>query len=208
MIAALTSYGLFVKEGKGYLRVSDRTVSMIELDKGSQERAEAFKAAAFEPNIFGQIHADFGETLPKEGGFKHYLIKKGFLPTAADEIIRVYQDNRGLVNEEVEAYDAPMSTPSGQINVRHREGGVRATDTREAENLFESPANGRELRFNISRGTGAIVIFTGGDVTQEAIDKLSRMLELQKDTFPTQDDLQTLEDYAASKISLEPDTDS
>jgi hypothetical protein len=76
---------------------------------------------------------------------------------------------------------------------------------REGAVPLASATRGNELRFNISRGTQAIVVFTGGDVTQEAIDKLSRMLELQKDTYPTEEDLQTLEDYAQGKIKLEPE---
>lgn len=46
----------------------------------------------------------------------------------------------------------------------------------------------KRLRFNISRNSEAQVIFTG-EVTQEAIEKLAALLALQKDTFPTQAEL-------------------
>jgi len=49
---------------------------------------------------------------------------------------------------------------------------------------------GKQLRFNISRNSEAHVIFSG-PVTQEAIDKLAKLLELQKDTFPTKEELET-----------------
>ena len=54
------------------------------------------------------------------------------------------------------------------------------------------PIDGKELRFNISRDSEAQVIFRG-PVTQEAIDKLAKMLELQKDTFPTTEELSAKE---------------
>jgi hypothetical protein len=44
------------------------------------------------------------------------------------------------------------------------------------------------MRFNILRDSEAQVIFTGA-VTQEGIDRLAKLLELQKDTFPSQAEL-------------------
>jgi hypothetical protein len=47
----------------------------------------------------------------------------------------------------------------------------------------------RELKLNISRDTQARVIFTG-PVTQEAVEKLAALLDMQKDTFPTKAELE------------------
>jgi hypothetical protein len=51
---------------------------------------------------------------------------------------------------------------------------------------------GTELRFKISRNSEAHVSFTG-QVTQEAIEKLAALLDLQKDSFPTRAELEEMD---------------
>jgi hypothetical protein len=209
LIATLRRYGLLVQEGKGLLRISQRAVSILELGRGDEERLTAFKDAAFDPVLFSQLYNDFGERLPKDENLKHYLIKKEFLPKAAEEIIRVYRANLELVNEEGQAHNAAMTphTAGPQHSVaraeRERNEIDRSFLSKAAADLAvlgaAVPGSGKQLRFNISRDSEAQVIFTG-PVTQEAIEKLAALLQLQKDTFPTQEELQLLEANSQGKL--------
>jgi hypothetical protein len=193
VLATLRRYGLLVPEGKGQVKVSDRAVAILVLPEHDPERNEAIRQAAFEPALFSELHNDFPGPLPSDSALKHYLIKKGFMPKAAEEIIHVYKANLELVEEQGSEYNAPMPTEiSPQHSVARAELN-RIFASKTASDLaalgVPIPRDGKELRFNISRGSEAQVIFTG-PVTQEAIDKLARLLELQKDTFPTEAELQ------------------
>jgi hypothetical protein len=110
MIGALRQYGLIVGPGDG-MRVSDDAVAYFELPEGP-ERDAALSRMVFAPSVFAQIHAEFGDNLPSEQNLKHYLIKTGFLPKAAEDVIAVYRANiRQLENNEV-GYNEAMPASS------------------------------------------------------------------------------------------------
>jgi hypothetical protein len=188
-------YGLLDSESGGNLRITPIAVSIIELPKGSPEKARALEQAAFTPALFSELHEEFPNDLPNDGLLRHHLIKKGFLPKAADEIIRVFKANLELVEDKSGAYNPPMSSPTTETptETRRREGGIRVGSARNVVEENEKFLPQWEYRFNVSRGTVAKVIFVGGEATQEAIDKLINILEVQKDTFPTEADLQAIE---------------
>lgn len=196
-IATITQYGLLEKAGENGLKVSKDAVTIIELPQGNPERSEAIKKAAFTPKLFSELHNTFGERLPGDENLRVWLIRKGFNQKATDGVIRVYRDNLELVTAETSGYNAgeeeqvnlfgdePMQTQPAKPT------GV--SDTRQSSQPPKTPpalaTDESELKFNISRDSQARVIFKGR-VTQEAIEKLAAMLELQKDTFPTKDELE------------------
>lgn len=106
LLAALTRYGLLEKAGKDGLKVSADAVSALELDEGHPTRTEALGRLAFSPALFAELQEKFGKELPSDVNLKHYLIQqKGFLPKAADEVIRIYRENLELVSVDEEEYD-------------------------------------------------------------------------------------------------------
>lgn len=193
VLGTLRRYGLLKPEGKGHLKVSERAVAILELPEGTPERNEAIRQAAFEPELFLEMRNDFPDKLPNDASLKHYLIKKGFMPKAAEEIIHVYRANLQLVEEQSGEYNALMPTETSPHHSIPRPELNRIFASKTASDLsalgIPVPGEGKELRFNISRETEAQVSFRG-PVTQEAIEKLAALLELQKDTFPTNAELQ------------------
>jgi hypothetical protein len=200
-IGALNSYGLLEPEGEG-LKVSEDAVTILELPKGDPERLAALKRRAFAPRLFMELKQEFGDNLPSDVNLRHSLIKRRFLPKGADEAIRVYRETLKFVSDEAKEYNAPdageptgQSTPAGGSPMPGQQS-TPATPSwhsptkEELNRLLGAPeqTQGKELRFNISRDSEAQVIFHG-PVTQEAIDKLAKLLELQKDTFPTRAEL-------------------
>jgi hypothetical protein len=145
VIGALSQYGLLEKVETGSLKVSSDAVSVLELEKGDQQRAEALERLAFPPKLFAELRGRFGSELPSDTNLKHFLIQeKEFLPKAATDVIRVYRANLELVTNESGDYDGgnqekgehpPMNPQekhkSSEQIVAHREldGGLRLQTT-------------------------------------------------------------------------------
>jgi hypothetical protein len=99
VIGALRQYGL-LEDAEGGMRVSADAVAVIELPDSESEHKKALHRLAFNPGLFNELKEQFGEHLPSEANLRHSLIKKGFMPKAADDVIRVYRENIELVGAE------------------------------------------------------------------------------------------------------------
>lgn len=200
LIGTMRRYGLLESEGGGLLKVSDLAVSILELPDKSPELQRAYSQAALTPVLFSELHSEFPDKLPNDAMLRHHLIKKGFMPRAADEIIRVYKGNEALVEEQAGEYNPPMPIPESTLPLPPSQKAhiARTFASKTESDLYALGVSlppldaSKQLRFNISRGSEAHVIFRG-PVTQEAIEKLAKLLELQKDTFPTEAELQPVE---------------
>jgi hypothetical protein len=115
MIGALRQYGIIAGSGDA-MRVSEDAVTYFESDS-VEDRRQVLERMLFNPPMFAQIHAEFGKTLPSEQNLKYYLIKQGFLPKAAEDVISVYRDNIRLLENETLRYNEPMSVQTEQGNV-------------------------------------------------------------------------------------------
>lgn len=110
VIGALNHYGLMEAAGDG-LKVSDDAVTMFELPAGQAEHREALIRCAFKPQLFAELRSQFGDKLPSEANLRHALIKKGFLPGAADGVIRVFRENLEVVGALENGYDEDEESP-------------------------------------------------------------------------------------------------
>jgi hypothetical protein len=172
-IGALRQYGIL--EGNGdALRITDDAVAYFELEDGP-ERSEAVSRMLFHPPFFAQIHADFGDTLPSESNLKHYLIKRGFLPKAAEEVIQVYRENIRLSEntpqrciENIEVQKERMSTSTGGLGAQ---GSVIDLVS------LSSPGWSQSYSFGLSKGSTA-ELHIKGDVTKEALLRLKAYIDV------------------------------
>ncbi len=113
-LGALRQYGIL--EGSGdALRVSADAVAYFELDDGT-EKAEAAQRMIFSPPLFAELRKDFKGALPSEANLKHTLIKKGFLPKAAEDVIQVYKANVALVGGEESEYSEGQTEENTPMN--------------------------------------------------------------------------------------------
>jgi len=108
ILGALRRYTLLVDDTDGQMRVSDDAVAILELPETDSERRNALRRVAFAPDLFADLRDEFGEQLPSDANLRHYLIKRKFLPKAADEVIRIYRENLGLVGIKDEGYNPGM----------------------------------------------------------------------------------------------------
>lgn len=105
LIGALKRYALLQADGEN-LRVSDDAISILELPEENPERTAALWRAATATPLFNDLYSTYGDKLPKDSLLRHELIKRKFLPKAADEVIRIYRDNLDLVTPQTSEYNA------------------------------------------------------------------------------------------------------
>ncbi len=109
MIGALRQYGILEGSGEA-MRVSEDAIAYFELDDGEEKRAAA-QRMAFRPALFAEMQQQFGNVIPSDGNLRHWLVKRGFLPNTAGEIIRVYRENIGLFFGGESAYSEGAQKP-------------------------------------------------------------------------------------------------
>lgn len=175
MIGALRQYGIIAGAGDA-MRVSEDAITYFELDSG-EARKEALERMVFTPQMFAQMHAEFGETLPSEQNLKYYLIKQGFLPKAAEDVISVYRNNIRLLENEGLRYNEVMTVSAEPTS----SSSTALVPTRTAKQPV-STALALELwpqtySFPLSKDTVAELQIRG-EITKEKLAMLRDMIEL------------------------------
>jgi hypothetical protein len=177
MIGALRQYGILEGTGEA-LKIGDDAVSYFELEDGP-ERREAISRMLFKPPMFQQIRTDFGETLPSESNLKHYLIKNGFLPKAAEDVISVYRENIRLVEDTPKRYTGKSDLgeaimPSANAVLEP----VSPIMSRLSSAMLEAQQPHLWTQsFALSKGTKAELTIRG-DVTKEGLALLKTYIDL------------------------------
>jgi len=200
IIGALNRYELLQADGDG-LKVSGDAVDILLLSEGEPQRVEALQRCAFAPQVFADLHSNFGETLPSDSNLRHFLVtKKSFLDKAADEVIRIYRQNwefikaisaeytrRNLTSELQQPSETPMRMQPPQPNnysSAPQNGRYSPHDESADRNGYQSA----DLRLKIGEEAYATIKFEGV-VTQEGIAILRQLLEIQEKLYPPKETL-------------------
>lgn len=194
VISALNKYGL-LDGGREPLRVSMLALDIILHPKGDTERLKAIQAAAFAPSLFSDLREQYGRTLPSDVNLRASLIKRGYNPNTVDSVIRVYRDTLEFVDAEEQA----SKTTTNELSSINPPPALSASTPLNdiVPNTSLSLSRGEEesvvLWFRIARDCEVRAEFKG-NVTQEAIRKLIKHLELSIEDFPNRADLQDSRD--------------
>jgi hypothetical protein len=190
VFSAVVKYGLLESAGNDQYRITEDALDIFLHQKGEELRSKAIEKLAFSPTLFAELRDSFGKTLPSDDNLKAYLVKKGFVPKAAEDAIRSYRATVELVDEETKAYnlnDSKNESKGGNpIDMQPPPAANPQGNTGFAPPAL--PDDDSVLAFKLSRNSNARVVFNG-QVTQEAIAKLILLLEASQDTFPTQAEL-------------------
>lgn len=107
LISALLKYGIL--EGRGDdLKLSSDALSMLHDGRDSESRKKVLLKAALTPELFKELSAEYGEHLPSEDNLQSYLLKRGFIPSAAGAATRAYLETMALVVEHAGDYNEPQ----------------------------------------------------------------------------------------------------
>jgi hypothetical protein len=173
VIGALRQYGILEGSSEA-LRVTDDAVAFFELADGD-ERSEALRRMIFAPPFFQALRAQFGETLPSESTLKHHLIKEGFLPKAADEVIGVYRENLDLVKNMPKLYTGPVPAMEEPQMLALA---PSLSSSQMPKPIFVPPAYSLTYSFPLSMDITADLQIRGGAVTLDDLEMLRDQIEM------------------------------
>lgn len=98
-LAALASYGLLDRAGKGEARVTERARDILHAENENQRRLR-LSEAALEPPLFRELRERFsGIPVPPEDGVVTYLNRQGFNPNAVRPAAKAFLNTMSYLQE-------------------------------------------------------------------------------------------------------------
>jgi len=190
-IAALTAYGLIDSEGEKdskKIKVSDLAFKIL-MDKrpNSEDRETLIKEAALKPNVFKKIYESYPTVFPADDTLDYELkTQYGFNPARVTDFINIFKQTfefakvykSGIIGEENLSIKEPeMISTSDKIPLKEM---ITAKES--------GPLGGKEreiANYPVGRGLKAKILFSGETpITIESIEKLIKLLELNKEDLP------------------------
>lgn len=116
-LAALATFGLLERAGKGEARVTSRARAILHADD-DQERIANLLDAAREPDLFRELVERFqGISVPPEEGVVTYLNRQGFNPTAVRPAAKAFLETMMYV-EELKGTESHGAKPSEGLGLQ------------------------------------------------------------------------------------------
>jgi hypothetical protein len=153
------------------------------------EFGQAVREAAVRPDLFADLHREFGDMKPSEAVIRSIAIRKfGFTDTGAERLAKTYMETMEFADrfqaEEKTHILEPIAVESvGQVganlDVKSQQPGL---EIGEVVSLPQVSRSDTVLMFKLSSNSSAHVRFLG-EVTPTAIERLIRHLELSKEAF-------------------------
>jgi hypothetical protein len=203
MVSTLKQYGL-IDERDGQYRVSETAWKILEMPEDSEERARLVREAALNPPMFRKILKHYEGELPSDATIRsHLLFQERFNSDSATTFIRVLRRTIELVNpttadynageESEEADEQPQGATSMQQPPPRGSQGQGVTPPPQPPAGQIAPA-ADGFQFQISERS--VNVLFNGVVTQEAIKKLIKYLEISVDDFPSKKELEQMKSRA------------
>ncbi len=181
-LAALASYGLVEKAGKGMLRVTPLAVSIIHPQSDSERKKALFEAAQT-PKLFRDIREQFPDlSVPPEQGVKTHLNRAGFNPNSVPKAVKAFLDTARFVEQlgkpESHVPDSGDDVESDPPDDETQQTGTNSPSAIPPEDTIQKelpPATGqRKAVFPVSEGD-VTFLFPDG-MTEEGIEELEAYL--------------------------------
>ena len=197
ILSALKKYGL-LQRNNGRFKISDDAVAIIELPPGDSEHAAAMRRSAFRPALFAELYEKYRMDLPNDTALRHFLITQGFNPKTTNEVIRIYRDTLEFMSKDMAAYaeiedenqpkvEPPLHPAREQPMQDVQTAGPDPVNPNLISGLIANqqaaPTPATVLQFKTSETSEARIELIG-DVTQDSIDMLVSILNVQKLVFP------------------------
>lgn len=98
-LAALASFGLVERAGKGMMKVTALARAILHA-QSAQERTDALLQAAMQPKLFKDIRDRFPDVhIPPEDGVKTYLNREGFNASAVGPAAKAFLETMRFIEE-------------------------------------------------------------------------------------------------------------
>ncbi len=181
-IAALKQFGLI--EGRDpKLRVTPLALSILE-PLTDEERKKGLIQAARTPPAYDEVFREFGGKMPAHNVLRAIAIRRfGFSGGGADRFVAILRDSLDFLRSEGVADLDATQGEAIEVELAPVEAAARRSESIPRANDFAS--GDERLEFRLSPTSRAMVLFQGS-VTREAIEKLSALLGMVKDTYPSE----------------------
>lgn len=134
-LAALASFGLLERAGKGEARVTERARAILHA-RSEDERIQNLRAAALEPPLFRELRERFeGIAVPPEDGVVTFLHREGFNPSAVRPAAKAFLDTMSYLEQfrasESHGHEKPEAPKSPAVDgnpAATKFGGARVGD--------------------------------------------------------------------------------
>ena len=123
-LASLKQYGLTSDAGKGMLQVTPLSLDLIEPESDAG-RADALRAAAFNPSLFASLRERFHDAVPSDSNLRAHLLRQEFTSAAVKVVVPAYletceyllenavSERNGLPSETMpESFETSSEEPS------------------------------------------------------------------------------------------------
>lgn len=208
VLSALRKFGL-VEDAGGRVVPTQRAVTILAYPDSDPRKWDAIKESALSPDIYRLLYARYADkdALPSDDTLKAELeAEMGFNPNAIGGFVKDFKDTlvysrlldqdtlrlaerSGMPTEQLPA--TSMETRRKEISFASQEPS-RSSAPRTSfpsahgynESIQDSGGAQEILQFQIGEDAEARILFRGR-VTQEGIEKLRKLLEVSKDTYPS-----------------------
>lgn len=183
-ISALHKYGLLERDGEE-VKVGERALRILH-PHSPQEKADAIREAAQEPQLFAELAERFPGRLPNEELLRNYLVRKGFAPSAVSSVILAYRETIEFAEREAGGYDSrveptlePAHMQANPISTQPPALG-RPALTQAPQNLTQQ-GNERLIGRNDLEGGGYVAIIAFGDIeTEEVLEEVEDIIRRKR----------------------------
>ncbi|MEO5772904.1 MAG: hypothetical protein ABIQ32_02130 [Sphingomicrobium sp.] len=180
-LGAVRQFGL-VDGLRGSLRISDVALRILQ-PVSAEEEEEARHEAAFRPEVFDSVLAHFEAELPRsDEPIKAYLIRTlGFSRAGAEDCVASLR--KTLIELDEYRSEAPRSVsspPASALTIVDAEPAPVAPQSRGQSHISNSGE--KVYRIPLTRDCSAELQIVG-EVTEAAIERLIRYIELMKDVW-------------------------
>lgn len=190
-IAALSAYGLIDVEGTKEdrkLKVSDLAFNIfIDKRPDSRDRASLIREAALKPDIFQKICAEYVEGLPVDHLLEYQLVKEyEFNPKTVSEFISILRSTMdyakvyecGNIEADIKPKEEQKTMPASKIS-------TKGTETIHGAAYIPTPDEREIANYPVGQGLKARIVISGNaPITMKSIEKLIKLLELNKEDLP------------------------
>lgn len=123
-LASLAQFGLVERAGKGEMRVTQRARAILH-PNSDEEKRQGLRTAAFEPNLFRELHERWPNMIPPEDGVVTYLNRQGFNQSAIRPAAKAYLQTLNFL-QEAGVTESHGERPQEAANPTPQEGGGSA----------------------------------------------------------------------------------
>lgn len=186
ILAALKKYGL-IYEKQNDIYLTEEAVDLALHEQSDEKYSDTIKILALKPTIYAKLINDYNGNLPSNATLKIKLIKDyEFNPSSVDDFLLNFRNTIEFAKLQKSNEIEKEKTDTGEQKMETMGSSPTRTAASFKPSTFVNETSEREIaNYPIGRGLKARILISGGSaVTTDTIEKLIKLLDINKDDFP------------------------